>query len=117
MASILIVDDEEHVRGVLREALESRGHDVLEAATGREAMSRSVQIMIADVIMPDKGGLETLMEAQEELREVKTIVISGRVDMESEAFQRMARQFGVKATVAKPFDLEEIFRLIDTLLT
>jgi DNA-binding response OmpR family regulator len=90
MAHILVVDDEDQIRTLIREALERKGHAVEEASSGAAAVTMlrkaPVDLMIVDVIMPDKGGIETLIEAHREFAALKTIVMSGRVDTESESW-------------------------------
>jgi len=121
MAHILVVDDEDQIRTLIREALEKKGHAVEEASSGAAAVTMlrkaPVDLMIVDVIMPDKGGIETLIEAHKEFAALKTIVMSGRVDTESETFRRMAIQFGASRILSKPFELEELFRLVESLLS
>jgi CheY-like chemotaxis protein len=120
MARILVVDDEEQIRDLIREALEKRGHSVEEASSGEQAVTllhkAPIDLMVVDVIMPDKGGIETLIEAHKEFAALKTIVMSGRVDTESETFQRMAIQFGASSILSKPFELAELYRLVESLL-
>jgi len=119
MAHILVVDDEDQIRGLLKEALTRRGHSVSEAASGEEALSAlrggSVDVMLLDVMMPGMGGVETIMKAQQELQDVRTVIMSGRIDTDSEAFQRIAKQFGAAGVLAKPFELQELFVLVDSL--
>lgn len=79
---ILLVEDEDGVRLVLRKSLERLGYGVLEARNGREALeilggAEHVELMITDVVMPDMGGFELVHQATREHPQVKVIVMSG----------------------------------------
>jgi len=120
MATVLVIDDDEMIREVVRRALERAGHEVLEAAEGSEGLSRlrgsAVDLMIVDVMMPKKGGIETLMELRNSRPGMKTIVITGKVDAGSASFKNLIHAFGVKRVFQKPFDLEELVAAVQTIL-
>ena len=81
MARILVIDDEELARFTLREILEAAGHEVIEASNGNEgtAFQRAnpCDVVITDMIMPEKEGLETIVELKGEYPDLKIIAISG----------------------------------------
>ena len=66
MASILVIDDERHIRDLLRKVLEGAGHTVKEASNGRDAMriwrESPVDLIITDILMPEQDGLEFIRE-------------------------------------------------------
>ena len=70
MATILIIDDEEIVRVLLRSALEEAGYEVTEAANGREGLElyrqRPIHLVITDILMPEMNGLDMLLELTRE---------------------------------------------------
>ncbi|MEK6632652.1 MAG: response regulator, partial [Nitrospirota bacterium] len=70
MATILIIDDEESIRHLLREVLEKAGHQVLEASNGREGLEiyqkHPADLVIMDLLMPDTDGLETTLQLTRE---------------------------------------------------
>ena len=78
---ILIADDDPDVRGYLAEVLSGAGHQVVEAEDGREALRRynvePVDLVLTDLCMPEKEGLETMRALREQSRRLKVIVISG----------------------------------------
>ena len=86
---VLIVDDGEMNRKVLRAALEREGHATEQAADGREALAlladRSVDVVLLDLVMPEMDGYETLaaIKADEALRHLPVIVISGVDELDS----------------------------------
>jgi len=80
--TILLVEDEESVRLVLRKALERQGYHVIEAHNGREALERldggeSIALMITDVVMPEVGGFELANQVAREHPEIKVVFMSG----------------------------------------
>jgi DNA-binding response OmpR family regulator len=83
-ATILIADDESHVRNLLTRVLENRGYQVLGSTDGREALSllvdlaRPVQLLITDVSMPGLSGLELIREARNLRPDLKVICLSAR---------------------------------------
>ena len=81
MATILIIDDEESIRHLLREVLEKAGHKVLEAANGREGLEtyqkHPADLVIMDLLMPDTDGLETTLQLTREYVDAKVIAITG----------------------------------------
>ena len=81
MANILVVDDEELVRATLRQMLESADHVVFEAANGKEALrsfeNRAVDLVITDIIMPEKEGIETIIDLRKIAPNLRIVAISG----------------------------------------
>jgi len=116
MARILIVDDEAVIRRMLSTALELAGHEVFEASDGEEALARHREgppdLVITDIVMPEKDGLEVIMALRRETPRLKVIAMSGggRFGM-TEALQ-MAEPLGAIATVRKPFDLDAMLEVV-----
>src|SRR5687768_12074125 len=81
MPKILLIDDDDAFRKVVRLALTSMGHDVIEACDGGEGLrllkANSIDLVLTDLIMPDKEGIETIMEIQRMRPELKIIAMSG----------------------------------------
>jgi len=81
MAKILLIDDDDSVRTMLRLTLAHFGHTVNAARNGREGLELfdqiEVDLVITDIVMPEKEGLEVLMELRKRKTAVKTIAISG----------------------------------------
>ena len=106
MARILVVDDDESIRFLLRTVLEFQGYDVIEAENGYEGLlcyqAEPADLVITDMQMPVMDGLELLMELQRTFPRVKVIAISGgRRTLE------VAKAF-TPHTFEKPFSLEEV---------
>ena len=112
MALILIVDDEPGVRRFLRKCLVGAGHNVLEAADGIEAVDRlhlsPVDLVLLDLVMPHREGLETLGIIREQYANIKVIAMSGRFP----EFLRPAELLGAVGSLAKPIRPEELLALV-----
>ena len=114
MARILVVDDDDSIRFLLRAVLELRGYDVIEAENGYEGLLRyqaePTDLVITDMQMPVMDGLELIMELQRTFPWVKVVAISGgRRTLE------MARTF-TPYTFEKPFSLEEVLDTVHELV-
>lgn len=101
---ILIVDDEDSVRKLLRGRLERRGHDVYEAGEGAAALlqikDKNIQVVVSDIRMPGMDGFELLKAVK-----VPTVLMTGHGDKESAI---RAVEYGAFAFFEKPFDLDAI---------
>ena len=112
---ILVVDDEEQFRKMLRKTLEQEGYEVVEAADGNEAINRhseqSFDLIITDIIMPGKEGLETIIEIKNNDPEAQFIVASGSSWYGSDVEFDMAKTLDAK-TLRKPFEREALLNVI-----
>lgn len=116
MSSILVVDDENQIRRLVRETLEQAGHHVTEARDGKEALQQyrlaPVDLVIMDILMPNQDGLETTLALRREFPDVKIIVITGGSDMIGILnFLDVAKMLGAHNTLQKPFEMKA---LLDT---
>jgi len=120
MKRILVIDDDVQVRQLLRLILEQAGYEVLDAGDGNEGMKlfsmEPTDLVITDIIMPEKEGIETIRELQRDYPEVKIIAISGGGRVSAEDYLRTAECFGVDRTFAKPLKREELLEAIRELL-
>lgn len=111
MATILIIDDEASIRALLRTALQSAGHDVMEASRGREGLAlyrhKPGDLVIVDLLMPELNGLDTILEFTREFLNVKVIAISG-MDQGDQSLLSTARLLGARQSLRKPFGIEEL---------
>ena len=116
MARILIVDDEPLVRSMLRQVLERAGYDVTEAGNGEEAIKlyrdRPADVIVIDIIMPDKEGIETIRELRRDDPDVKTIAISGGGRGGALDYLAMAAKLGANHTLPKPVERQELLDAI-----
>jgi CheY-like chemotaxis protein len=123
MARILLIEDDHTVRAVLRMSLTGIGHTVIEARNGKEGLDlfrrAGADLVITDIIMPEKEGLEVLRELQKkQLPPVKVIAISGGgVSQNAADALRMAKFLGAAKTLTKPFSNEVLIAAINELLS
>lgn len=112
MATIMIIDDEESIRALLRTTLEAAGHEVKEASNGRIGLElyrfRPTDLVITDILMPEMNGLDMLLELTHEFPHAKVIAISGAGE-EPNGLD-VAKLLGARRTFRKPFSLP---RLLD----
>ncbi len=110
MARVLIIDDEESLRTLLRHVLEGSGHTVQEAADGREGLTlfreSPADVVVTDILMPDTDGMATTLELTREYPDVKVIAMTGEYGDRN--FLDVAKRFGAHRTLLKPFDPEEL---------
>jgi len=120
MARILLVDDDTQVREMLKLTLERKGHTVTEAGDGVRAIalfdSDRIDLVVTDIVMPEKEGIETIMELRQKDPSVKVIAISGGGRISPEDYLSWARRFGVKHTFTKPVNRDDLLAAIDELL-
>lgn len=116
-ARIVVVDDEPGVRSFLRVALEQAGHKVIEAANGKDAI-RQVKachgdLVITDLVMPDREGIETIRELRREMPGLGIIAISGAF---GGRFLVLAEKLGADAVLAKPVRQNQILAKVAEVL-
>lgn len=115
MARILLIEDDDSVRTMLRLTLDHFGHTVIEARNGKEGLAlfqhANIDLLITDIVMPEKEGLEVLMELRKRNPPVKIIAISGG------DYLQMAKLMGAAKVLAKPFSSDVLIAAIDDLLS
>ena len=120
MPSILIVDDERLGLKVLCTMLRAGGHGVTETANGQQALSylerHSVDVVVTDVIMPKKDGLETISDIRRKYPNTRIIAISGGARPSGSGALAKAQALGADRTLAKPFRQKAILDLVGELL-
>jgi len=120
MASILLVEDDEHLRPMLKLVLERAGHQVQEAGNGNEALEiynrHPADLVVTDLVMPDKEGLETIRELRRIDPDVKIIAMSGGGRTGIKNYLEMAKSFGADHILAKPFSNQEILDSIQLVI-
>ena len=121
MAHVLIVEDEEGVRRVIKRILSGAGYDVSEAANGKEAVSickrnNPPDLIITDIIMPDKEGLETIQEIKDASADIKIIAISGGGQSGPLTYLEIAKKLGADATLGKPFLPQDLLKVVEKTL-
>jgi|SRR6185503_3789157 CheY-like chemotaxis protein len=118
MARILIIDDAVAVRELLEQMLRLTGHDVVVAANGKEGLDQlrlqPAELVITDLFMPEKEGLETIRELRRDFPNIGIIAMSGEPGMPS--LLGIAKRFGALKTIEKPFDRNEMMAAVQEVL-
>lgn len=117
---ILIIDDEPTALDLLRRILEMKGYEVLSAVDGQEGIMRfryqPCDLVITDMVMPVKGGLQTILDLRQEAPELPVIAISGGGAIAKERYLTVAGYLDNVITIAKPFTVEEVAGAVEQLL-
>ena len=138
MAKILLIDDDDGFRKMLKTAVEKEGHRVIEASNGEEGyrvfMEQPCDLIITDIFMPVKEGIHTIFEFKSDFPDTPVIAVSGggimakKADMEdtlimvnstmnAEEILELASDFGADHVVSKPISIDGFLKAIDSLLS
>lgn len=117
MASILVIDDDNLMRDMLIRMVALQGHDVKGAEDGwiAEKLLRdsAFDLVITDIIMPEKEGLETIMYIHKQYPTTPIIAISGGERIEPESYLQLAKTLGAHYTFSKPFNRHDFIEAIN----
>ena len=120
MSKVLVVDDDPIVLDSIVMALDSDGHKVFAAPDGRKAVAMQhetpADIVITDIFMPEKDGLETIRELRRDFPGLKIIAISGEGTRMPVDGLYCARELGANCTLVKPFTHSQLRQAIDDVL-
>ena len=117
---ILVIDDEPEIRKLFVQKLAGKGYEIIEACDGKEGLKlyheTRPDLVITDLIMPEKEGIETITELKREFPNVKIIAISGGGRNVPDAYLHMAKNLGAERTFSKPIDWPELIKAVRELL-
>lgn len=120
MAKILVFDDEPSILLMIKKMLEKAGHEVDIALNGREGMvlfeKNKPDLLITDIIMPEKEGLETIIELRKKYPDLKIIAISGGGRIGPDGYLPGAKLLGANAVFTKPLMQKEFMQAVADLL-
>jgi DNA-binding response OmpR family regulator len=118
MARILIIDDDPDMRAVLEQTLSAAGHDIVLAGDGQEGIDQyraaPVDVVVIDLFMPRKEGIETIREMRRHFPETSIIAMSG--DAIAVPLLSVAKRLGAARILKKPFHTEELLALVAELV-
>lgn len=118
MARILVIEDEPELRTLIGQVLEAVGHEVFLAADGEQGLrlhrASPARLVITDIFMPGKEGLETIRAFRKEFPKIHIVAISGQPALGK--VLDVARRLGAAMTLAKPFQPSELLSLVETVL-
>jgi DNA-binding response OmpR family regulator len=118
MSSIFLIENDDAVREVIRIALMAAGYSVLEATNGRQGINsfrrNPTDLVITDIYMPDRDGLEVIEALRRTHPTVKILAISGASG--SMNYLRRAEALGADRILTKPFSMSTMLRIVSELL-
>lgn len=114
MGKILVIDDQEPIRMLLRAILEGNGHEVSEATNGRDGLAlyqrHPADLVITDIAMPEMNGLDLILELTRGFLNVKVIAMSGEQGKDDNL--QVAKLLGARQTLVKPFSMEQLLNTV-----
>ena len=117
----LVIDDDVLACTTIASILESAGFEVLQANNGRRGLSvfdeHPVQLVVTDILMPDKEGIETIVELRQRSRDVKIIAVSGGGRVGPNRFLNVAQKLGADEVLSKPFSKASLLEKVRKCLT
>lgn len=120
MPKILVIEDDKSFRNVLVQMLDKAGYEVSQAGDGNQALEicREVQpdVVLTDIIMPDKEGLETIQDLLTLCPNMKIIAMSGGGRVGPDSYLPLAKKLGARATLQKPFMRDDLLSAIAEVL-
>jgi DNA-binding NtrC family response regulator len=120
MARILVIDDDQEIRSLLRDILEPEGFEVADAPNGRVGIKlfkqHSYDLVITDMLMPEQEGIETIAELQEKSPSIRIVAMSGGGSRGNLNVLVDAKRFGAAVTISKPFGPTEILDAVHAAL-
>jgi len=119
--SVLIIDDSSDIRELYGRILKQAGYTVIEAADGkigtRLYRDNPTDLIITDIVMPEKEGIETIMEVRRDYPDAKIIAISGGGKaMASSTCLMLAERLGAQKTFVKPIKIAELIQAVKELI-
>jgi two-component system chemotaxis response regulator CheY len=120
MIRILLVDDDDMSRGAIHKMLERAGYAVESTRDGDEVIrmyaQQTADLVITDLIMPDKDGLEIIQDLRKLNPKVRILAISGGGRVDANEYLSVARKFGAVEVLSKPFTRDELRKAVDAAL-
>ena len=120
MKSILVIDDDPQIRQLLEEVLRIEGYDVVGAESVQKGLPdfprSKVPLIVTDVLMPDREGLETIRELRKNNPNMKIIAISGGLEEGGIDVLDIAKRFGADRVLRKPFEVKEFLSMVREIL-
>jgi len=120
MTSIIVIDDDPQINSLLKDVLEFEGYHVLTAQRADEGLhylkTTTIELVITDVLMPDKEGLETIRELREHYPQTKILAISGGLTKSGVDVLEIAKRLGANRVLRKPFDVQDLIKSVRLLL-
>lgn len=121
MVKILVIDDDDFVRKIVCRSLRKNNFEVIEANNGNDgvekAQSEKPDVVLTDILMPDKEGIETILEIKAADQNIKIIAMSGGGSTKNMNFLDMAKKVGAQHVLSKPFKPSALLEAINDVLS
>ena len=119
-ANVLVVEDDAELLQIMARSLEGAGHVVTQAPNGESGLrlfrAEPPDLVVCDIVMPDRDGIELIPEMKALHPAVKIVAISGRQHIGALDVLNLAKRMGADATLAKPFGMDALVALVGSLL-
>ena len=120
MPRILIIDDDDTLRGIIAKSLTHAGHTVTQANNGRKGVAQfraePTDLVITDLVMPEQEGMETIKILHRDFPQTPIIAMSGGLDG-SPLYLDLTRRLGATITLTKPFTLQQLKGAVDQIFS
>ncbi len=121
MAHIMVVDDDDSCRNLLKEALMGKGHAVNDFREEPQAFEAykvdPPDLLITDMVMPGRNGVSLILDIRRDFPQAKIIAISGGDQNAPDNYLRLAKSLGAQRTLLKPFSLDQLHNAVEELIT
>ncbi len=121
MALVMIVDDDQQILRLLAEIIEKEGHQIVSAEDGEQAFQQfqkhPIDLVITDLLMPNKEGLELIQELRSIRPELKIIAYSGGGQMKPDNYLDFAKGMGADRVFSKPIPIKELTAAVADLIS
>lgn len=116
---ILVIDDDDLTRSMVCSALKKANYEVFEAANGNDGVQKAQDerpdLVVTDILMPDKEGIETILEIKTIDSSIKIVAMSGGGSSKNMTFLDMAQKVGAEEVISKPFKPSALLDVINTM--
>lgn len=113
---ILVIDDDTLVRNMVRDILSDAGYEVIIASNGREGLAvlgrEPIGVVVTDILMPEKEGVETILEIKKSWPSVGVVAMSGGGRTGNLHPLKIARSAGASAILTKPFEPDDLLKAV-----
>ncbi|MEJ2627959.1 MAG: response regulator [bacterium] len=118
MNKVLVVEDDRAIREMCTVILEGENYTVLKADNGKEATKvldeeSDIDLIITDIIMPEKEGIQFIREVKRTCPDIKILAISGGGAIDAKQYLELAQNLGADSILEKPFDDQDLLEAID----
>jgi YesN/AraC family two-component response regulator len=120
MQKILIIEDDHHILLMMKKMLDNKGFEITLASNGKEGLEifnkNTFDLVITDIIMPEKEGLETIREMKRACSDLKIIAMSGGGKISADNYLETAKIFGASKLLEKPFTRQQLVTAVQEIM-